>query len=180
MSRLLSFPKKCWDLKVVICYILTNLILFMCGIILCILTDTNITLQKYAYNFVQNAINIKMETYYLGNIIQFIVYGYIIYFIAKVRSRKYYCALVLAFKNFFSGYYFYLIVCQNFIGVLVGIIIYFFVYIVFLFLILCIVIYSDKIKGNISYLLPSIFAITLLMFMVIWIEVIFRFIILFV
>lgn len=108
--RIINYNKVKWNKKVVFAYLLVIFIAVISGIVLYITNNISKNLYNFAKNYVSLIFNFNNASLFFGNFFSSLFYYYVAFFICYFTKFKFFSGILLFVKTFFVFYYFIVLV----------------------------------------------------------------------
>lgn len=173
--RNLSFCREKADKRYLLAFVIALICSIICGIVLCKALSGSAYLRNLACDYVYNVYNFNNSPLFFLRLLCDAVYFYVVFAICRSKKLKYFSLILIFLRGAFFGIYFALLATVSALG---GVMVMIFVYIpsVIVCVLLCYAL-ADLFKccdKKIIYALPAIFALADGLILLIFVNVVFR------
>lgn len=176
--RIINYNKIKWNKKVIIAYLIVILVAIISSIVLYITNNISKNLYNFAKNYVSLIFNFKNASLFFGNFFSNLFFYYVAFFICYFTKFKFISGVLLFVKTFFTFYYFIvLVVVFSVEGFFAAVIVFLPCYAFFALKFIFLCAQTRVIEKPYLYFVPLVFALIDGLFLLLMLNLVFRFVV---
>lgn len=167
-----------WNTRVIIYYLIVIILAIISGIVLYITNNLTNNFYNFAKNYIYSIFNFKNTSLFFGHFCSDLFYLYIAFLICYFTKFKFLSGILLFIKTFFTFYYVVVLICLFSVeGIVATLIIFLPCYALWVFKFAFITMNCCSVIKPFIYFTPLVFALIDGIFLLLLINLIFRFIV---
>lgn len=176
--RIFDFKKICWDIKFIIVYFSVLLLSIILGIVLYNIAKVNMYFYDFANDYIYCIFNFSNGALFFSHLISELFYLYVVFFIAYFTKLKYLTLIVIFIKSLFVAIY-CAVLCGifGFGGIMVSVFVYIPISLISFVACLFLIEACRVINRKYAFAFPAIVALLISLILLIFVNVLFRMII---